>query len=305
MWNDLLSYLSAIWGNARLLLTAGPYFADAVIKRLLPRFHNWINTKFSEPARRRVEIAVFFCGIFIATFLAWRDQHEIVRDLEASKAQLKDELEKRSGDKDNRPTEDLVASFVMDNSLNMTNDLNEIRVVFYNNGTKPSVIDSVSLIINYFDDEHNDVNARNDICNDPVITEFASLFESGMSIVPHVVTNLDKEQKVSLNYYKADRYIIDGSITGPPIIVDAGKSRVLTASFKVDRSKINGNNAVVWCPTVRLFDKDGHAFLTVCKGSMVALLKNGSTSGPYALPPVRLLPPPPNNTTSQYACRPE
>jgi hypothetical protein len=136
MWDDILLYLSAIWGNARWLLAGGPYFADAIIKRLSPRLHDWINTKLSEPARRRAEIAVFLCGMFVATFLAWRDQYNIAKDLEAH----------------SRPPEDLIASFMMDNLLNTTNDLNEIKLVLNNSGAKSAIIDSISLIVNYFSD---------------------------------------------------------------------------------------------------------------------------------------------------------
>jgi hypothetical protein len=286
IWDDLLSYLSAIWGNARWLLAGGPYFVDTAIKRVAPRFHNYVNTKFSEPARRRAEISVFFCGMFIATFLAWREQHNVA--LEAA----------------NRPQE-LIASFTMDNSLNLANDLNKIEVIIYNNGTKSSVIDSISLIMNYFSDNKNDVMTRNDICDDPGIAEAASFFEAGMNIVPHEVININKEQNVSLYYYKADRYVTDGASIDPPIVIDAGKSRGLSAYFKVDRSKNNGSNAVVWCPVVKLFDSNGHSFFTVCKGSIIASTKNGYGSGPYALPPVRLLPPPPNNTAIYYDCKPE
>ena len=224
--------------------------------------------------------------MFIATFLAWREQHNIANGAA------------------NRPQE-LIASFTMDNSLNIANDLNQIEVIIYNNGIKSSIIYSISLIINYFNDDKNDVLMRNDICDDPVIAQFASFFQLG-NVVPHVTTNINKEQNVSLYYYKADRYVVDGSSIAPPIVIDAGKSRGLSAYFKVDRSKNNGSNAVVWCPVIKLFDNNGHAFFTVCRGSIIASTKNGGYgSGPYALPPVILLPPPPNNTMIYYVCRPE
>jgi hypothetical protein len=145
---------------------------------------------------------------------------------------------------------------------------------------------------------------RNDICDDPGISQSASLFLSGVNVVPHAIVNLDKEQNVSIYYYKADRYLVDGLQTEPPIAIDAGKSRGVTINFKVDRSNINGNRAVVWCPVIRFFDNSGRVYFSVCKGSIVVANKNSYGSGPYALPPVRLLPPPPNNTMMYYECRP-
>jgi hypothetical protein len=259
-----------------------------LIKRLSPRLYDWINTKLSEPTRRRAEITVFFCGMFVATFLAWRDQYNISRDLEAH----------------SRPPEDLIASFMMDNLLNTTNDLNEIKLVLNNNGAKSAVIDSISLIINYFSDDKNDAAMRNDICDDPAISQSASLFLSGINVVPHTVINLDKERNVSIYYYKADRYLVDGLQADPPIAIDAGKSRGITTYFKVDRSNSNGKTAVVWCPVIRFLDNGGRVYFSVCKGSIVVINKTGYGSGPYALSRVRLLPPPPNNTMMYYECRP-
>jgi hypothetical protein len=182
--------------------------------------------------------------------------------------------------KDNIPQENLIASFEMDNSSNLKSDLNEIMAVFNNNGTRPSVVDNVALIINYFSDESNSVGLRNDICDDPTVIIAASLYEGGISAVRHQVVDLNKERGVSLYYYKADHYVIDGgSVTGPPIVIDPGKSRAVSTYFKVDRPNISGMNAIAWCPVLRFFDKDGHSYLTVCKGSMFASIKDGGWAG--------------------------
>jgi hypothetical protein len=66
--------------------------------------------------------------------------------------------------------------------------MNEIRVLFYNKGSKSSVIDDISLIVNQFHDEANDVGLRNDICNDQAISGATLLYQSGMSTTIQLFT---------------------------------------------------------------------------------------------------------------------
>jgi hypothetical protein len=283
---DLLEFISAVLSAWRTLVAGLIFFVASLPTNFLSApARERIDRLISPEFRRRGLKWVAGAFLFFACFQAWDTEHT---------ARIAAQ---------NIVPEDLVASFEMNNSSNLSNELNEIKVLFNNKGSRSAVVDEISLIVNQFHDEANDVGMRNDICDDPSMLMAASLHLMGGNVVPHHVINLVKEQNVSFYYYNADRYVIDGSVAAPPIVIDAGKSRGVSAYFKTDRPNTKDYNAIVWCPVLRFFDKDGHSYFTVCKGSLVATLKNGSASGPYALPPVQILPPPSNNTTMYYSCQ--
>jgi hypothetical protein len=283
----LLEFISAVLTAWRTLIAGLIFFVASLPTNFLSAPARERIDRFIPPEIRRRGLKwVAGAFLFFACFQAWDTEHT---------ARITAQ---------NILPEDLVASFEMNNSSNLSNELNEIKVLFNNKGSRPAVVDEISLIVNLFHDEANDVAMRSDVCDDPSMLAAASLHLMGENVVSHHPINLLKEQNVSFYYYNADHYVIDGSVAGPPIVIDAGKSRGVSTYFKTDRPNIKDYNVIVWCPVLRFFDNDGRSYFTVCKGSLVATLRDGSTSGPYALPPVQILPPPPNNTTIYYSCLP-
>jgi hypothetical protein len=75
MWEDFYSYLGVLWGDARWLLAGGPYFLDAIVRKTWPSGTEWLNTFVKPRVRRNIEIVIIIIAIFLAGFLAWRDEH--------------------------------------------------------------------------------------------------------------------------------------------------------------------------------------------------------------------------------------
>jgi hypothetical protein len=58
-----------------------------------PAFHKRVFETISKATRIRAEVAFLFVGLFAATFLAWRDEHNHVEQLRTENARLAGELD--------------------------------------------------------------------------------------------------------------------------------------------------------------------------------------------------------------------
>jgi hypothetical protein len=74
--------------------------------------------------------------------------------------------------------------------------------------------------------------------------------------------------------------------------VEAGKMKVISATYITESLRAADYNTVVICPMITLFDSKGQPVLAVCKGWQSSdLPRGGSVAGPPAGgPPARLLP---------------
>jgi hypothetical protein len=75
MWEDFWSYIGVLWADARWLLAGGPYFIDTIVKRAWPDGAEWLNGFVRPKIRYNIEITIIGLAIFLAGFLAWRDEH--------------------------------------------------------------------------------------------------------------------------------------------------------------------------------------------------------------------------------------
>ncbi|WP_143132080.1 hypothetical protein [Methylobacterium sp. 174MFSha1.1] len=57
--------------------------AFEISNRLFPRFRKWLNDKFPEKSRRRFEVYIVALAVFVAGFLAWRDERNAKSDIES------------------------------------------------------------------------------------------------------------------------------------------------------------------------------------------------------------------------------
>jgi hypothetical protein len=74
LW-EFNDYLWALAGYGKWLVTGGPYLVENIVKRVKPKWIAWLDGRISARLRNRVEIGIILIAIFIAGFLAWRDEH--------------------------------------------------------------------------------------------------------------------------------------------------------------------------------------------------------------------------------------
>ena len=55
-------------------MTAGPFVADEVFKRIWPKWRDWLRGRFSETARRKAEVLIVVAGLFYACFAAFQGE---------------------------------------------------------------------------------------------------------------------------------------------------------------------------------------------------------------------------------------
>jgi hypothetical protein len=72
---DLSLYFWGLWGYARWFLAGGPFFVDTIIKRIFPEFASKIDRVVKPQTRVRIELLLLFLAMFVAGFLAWKDEH--------------------------------------------------------------------------------------------------------------------------------------------------------------------------------------------------------------------------------------
>jgi hypothetical protein len=72
---EFSEYLWALAGYGKWLLTGGPFLVENIIKRVKPSWIQWLDKKISAAIRLRFEIAIILIAVFVAGFLAWRDEH--------------------------------------------------------------------------------------------------------------------------------------------------------------------------------------------------------------------------------------
>jgi hypothetical protein len=72
---DFYSYLWLLAGYAKWLLTGGPFLVDTALKKYRPNWAAWLDKIILPETRRRFEIGLLLLAVFIAGFLAWRDEH--------------------------------------------------------------------------------------------------------------------------------------------------------------------------------------------------------------------------------------
>jgi hypothetical protein len=72
---DFYEYLWALVGYGKWLITGGPYLVDNIVRRVWPTGSQWLDKRLSPTTRTRCELWIVFSAIFLAGFLAWRDEH--------------------------------------------------------------------------------------------------------------------------------------------------------------------------------------------------------------------------------------
>lgn len=75
MFGDFYDYLWTLAGYAKWLLTGGPFLMDTLVKKYRPDLAAKLDKFLPAERRRQIEIAFLGAAIFIAGFLAWRDEH--------------------------------------------------------------------------------------------------------------------------------------------------------------------------------------------------------------------------------------
>jgi hypothetical protein len=92
LWGDFSSYLEALWGYARWLLAGGPFFIDTVLKRVSPKLSAYLDRLATPRSRQNIEVSIIAIAIFLASFLAWRDEHRALIDSEKARTQALSDL---------------------------------------------------------------------------------------------------------------------------------------------------------------------------------------------------------------------
>jgi hypothetical protein len=69
-------YLAAVGANWWAFMMAGPFIIDEAIKWLSPRGKAWLERNLGIEKRRRIEVYMMVFGVFLAGFLAFKDEHE-------------------------------------------------------------------------------------------------------------------------------------------------------------------------------------------------------------------------------------
>jgi hypothetical protein len=77
MAGDFFAYSWALLGYAKWLLTGGPFLVDTLVKKYRPDWTAWLDQWISPENRRRIEIGFLILAVFFASFLAWRDEHNL------------------------------------------------------------------------------------------------------------------------------------------------------------------------------------------------------------------------------------
>jgi hypothetical protein len=72
---DFYEYLLALAGYGKWLVTGGPYLAENIIKRVKPEWIASLDKKINVRLRKRIEVGIILGAVFVAGFLAWRDEH--------------------------------------------------------------------------------------------------------------------------------------------------------------------------------------------------------------------------------------
>jgi hypothetical protein len=68
-------YLAAIFANWWAFMMAGPFIIDETIKWIFPKGKAWLERNLGDQCRRRIEVALMVFGVFLAGFLAFKDEH--------------------------------------------------------------------------------------------------------------------------------------------------------------------------------------------------------------------------------------
>ena len=75
VWDDLNSYLWALWGYWKWLLAGSIFFIYFVLRRIWPEASAWLDQWVKSRRRKRIEIAIIVFALFCAGFLAWKGEH--------------------------------------------------------------------------------------------------------------------------------------------------------------------------------------------------------------------------------------
>jgi hypothetical protein len=89
------SYLWALAGYAKWLLTGGPFLVDTLIKKYRPDWAEKLDRWVSPSTRRKFELRLFFLAIFFAGFFAWKEEHEQVVILTKEKYERQSQIDER------------------------------------------------------------------------------------------------------------------------------------------------------------------------------------------------------------------
>jgi hypothetical protein len=107
----------------------------------------------------------------------------------------------------------------------------------------------------------------------------------------------DTVKGVLFELFKPAKIYIDGAeAKTAAATVEAGKMKVISATFEMEPLPVAEYNVAVVCPVIRIFDSKGQPILAVCKGSKFGHLNapNAVFDAVYGLPegspPGRLLP---------------
>jgi hypothetical protein len=100
MWGDLYAYLLAVFSYWKWAVTGGPFLLDNIVKRVAPEWMKRLDTMVPPPIRTKYEIRIMLLAVFLAGFLAWRDEHHARLEVETAKSNVPVQSERVSRDPD-------------------------------------------------------------------------------------------------------------------------------------------------------------------------------------------------------------
>jgi hypothetical protein len=91
MVGDLFTYVQALFGHWWVLVMGGLFKVEPFVEQFLPSLKGWLDPRVSKEAKRRALNWAAILAVFVAGFLAWRDEHNA--RLEAEKHPGHEEVE--------------------------------------------------------------------------------------------------------------------------------------------------------------------------------------------------------------------
>ena len=152
-------------------------------------------------------------------------------------------------------------------------------------GNQAALIEDVGIYELWVNSAHSyDGAAELHLCKEAIVIRPSFFWLGSTATLPTM-------QDVRVKRYQPATTYIDGTEKTSSITVDAGKLRIIAATFKTDAVPRDEYNTAVICPFIRLFDSKGHPVLAMCEGWQSTSMPLGTaTSSPPGRPPARLLP---------------
>jgi hypothetical protein len=168
---------------------------------------------------------------------------------------------------------------------------NHLRANFFfiNSGKEASLIEDIWLIAVAANSPARASGSELSLCKNPFLytPDFLAL------LPPNLPRRVQEQNGTVSSYLVPTSLYVDGTQTSfPSIAVEGGKMRFVSAVFEPEAMEWTTYNAVVLCPLIRFFDRQGMPRSAICEGYEQSMVSGGGILRAPGASPAQLLPTP-------------